>query len=468
MDKTKVSVIMPTHNHGKYIGEAIKSVVDQTYGDWELIVVDDCSKDNTNTEVIQFDDVRIKYILHKKNLGPAATRNTGIRASSGNIIAFLDADDMYHPEKLEVHVAFLEAHPEIDITYNSRFELNYSAKTIRGLVRPPLTVTLSDLVIGFPFATSDMVLRRERLFQAGLFDEGFVWSEELELNCKLAFMGCRFASVDRALNYRRFESGRVFKDLPIKSDSGIRGVEKIFADPRCPKDVLKLRSKAFANILLDYGLLALEQGDTSFGQKLVREVIQFDQDILVGKRCSFVLYLLKNSIADENLDHRAVLERMFSLLPTEMAYLTEQFDWAVAQGYILKGIRAIMWGRYRDGEMHFSRAINLNIEIDEIFLQELAYQLLSFEIEFGSEAAEKVLQNLVLYLKKLGSALKMGRFIGGYYINQAFRNYYNNRYSKVSRLVVKALKKDPRLLINRGVLSILLRSLFRNPLSRRI
>lgn len=462
MTVPKVSVIIPTYNHADYLAETIQSVLCQTYQNYELVVVDDASRDQTVQIINQFDDPRIKYIAHTKNRGPAATRNTGIQAASGEFIAFLDADDLFHPEKLEAHVAFRNKHPEVDVTYNSRFELNYSSKSIRGIVRPPLAVTLSDLVVGFPFTTSDMVLRREKLFQAGLFEESFVWSEELELNCKLAFIGCQFASVDRALNYRRFESGRRFKNLAAKCESAIQALEKIFADSRCPTGVLGLRPRAFANIYLDYGYLALEQDEILFGQELVRNALGLNQSLIMGEPCRLVISLLKNSIVDESLSHEIVLQTMLARLPREVMYLSKHYDWAVAQGYILKGIRAVIWNRLQDATTYFSQATQRKARLADIFLNELIYQLLSFEKEFGPESVDRVFRNLAPHLIKLSNRRSVSKLIGGYFVNRAFQAYRVGAYSQVPKIVIKALTNDPKYLINRGVMAILLRSTIRN------
>lgn len=101
----KVCVIMPCYNGEKFIGEAIESVLNQTYNNWELIIVDDGSTDNSK-EVIKryFNDNRIKYIAHKENRGIPAARNTGIKASKGEYIAFLDQDDIWLPEKLKEQI----------------------------------------------------------------------------------------------------------------------------------------------------------------------------------------------------------------------------------------------------------------------------------------------------------------------------------------------------------------------------
>lgn len=107
--KDLVSIIMPSYNTGKYIGESIRSVLAQTYKNWELIIVDDCSSDNTDAVVKEYlQDTRIRYLKNQRNSGAAVSRNYALREAQGKWVAFLDSDDTWHPEKLERQIRFME------------------------------------------------------------------------------------------------------------------------------------------------------------------------------------------------------------------------------------------------------------------------------------------------------------------------------------------------------------------------
>ena len=104
-----VSIIMPSYNTGAYIKETINSVVSQTYDNWELIIVDDCSTDNTDEVVRLFlNDQRIRYLKNEKNCGAAVSRNKALREARGKWIAFLDSDDLWMPDKLEKQLQFMD------------------------------------------------------------------------------------------------------------------------------------------------------------------------------------------------------------------------------------------------------------------------------------------------------------------------------------------------------------------------
>ena len=103
-----VSIITPSYNTAQYIEETIQSILAQTYTNWELIIVDDCSTDNTDEVVMTFTDNRIKYLKNEHNSGAAVSRNRALREAKGKWIAFLDSDDVWRPEKLEKQISFME------------------------------------------------------------------------------------------------------------------------------------------------------------------------------------------------------------------------------------------------------------------------------------------------------------------------------------------------------------------------
>ena len=130
-----VSIIMPSYNTGQYIGETIESVINQTYTNWELIIVDDCSDDDTDDVVKSYlGDKRIRYINNEKNSGAAISRNRALREAKGKWIAFLDSDDLWMPEKLEKQIEFMEKN-DYQFTYTDYSEINMNG------VRTDITIT---------------------------------------------------------------------------------------------------------------------------------------------------------------------------------------------------------------------------------------------------------------------------------------------------------------------------------------
>ena len=127
----KVSIITPSYNSEKYIAETIQSVLDQTYQDWEMIIVDDVSTDNSLQIIEQYAkrDSRLKVIRLKQNMGPAHARNRAIEEASGKYIAFLDSDDVWFPKKLEKQINFLTDYSLV-VTYSAYETIDGDSKYI--------------------------------------------------------------------------------------------------------------------------------------------------------------------------------------------------------------------------------------------------------------------------------------------------------------------------------------------------
>ncbi len=462
MSTLKVSVIIPAYNGADFLGETIQSVLEQTYPNFELIIVDDASPDHTAQVVRQFDDPRLEYIVHETNRGSGAARATGLQASSGQVIALLDQDDLFHPEKLQAHVALLEQRPDVGLTYNARFALNYSSKTIRDIWRPPRTMTLADLVLAFPLSPSDVMLRREWAFQFDKIGSSLSWcGGEIVRFGGLFMAGCKFACVDRALNFRRYHSGRIIKDLVGGCESEIYAQDKVFADPRCPPDVLALHDVAHKNLYLGWACRAFAQDETEIGQRFIREAARLQPSILEGTPSELLNALLMYCIEDESQNHETLLQRAFAQLPPGMTRLSEQAGWAAARGYLLKGARAIMWDRPQDGQRHFEQAARLGARLDESFLSTLTHHLLSYEAEFGAGPTRDILHALAPYLENLGGRAGVRRLNALYSVNRAFELYRTGEHARAQKMAMRAIVNDPKYLANRGVLAVLGRSILR-------
>ena len=117
-----VSVIIPTYNNAAYLVESVESVLNQSYRNIELIVVDDGSTDNTQAVLAGFGD-RLRYV-RKANGGPSSARNLGIQMARGQLIAFQDADDLWLPEKLALQVAYFHLHPEVGVVFTGSLRFN--------------------------------------------------------------------------------------------------------------------------------------------------------------------------------------------------------------------------------------------------------------------------------------------------------------------------------------------------------
>ncbi|HUZ93198.1 MAG TPA: glycosyltransferase family A protein [Candidatus Paceibacterota bacterium] len=206
MEKGLVSIIIPSYNTERYIKEAVDSALAQTYKPVEIIVVDDGSTDNTKQILEPYLKQNSIIYIYQQNGGLAAARNTGIRASRGEYIALLDADDIFMPEKIAKQAAYLEANPQCDISYcdlwhfwddepEKLLKLNYTyysgADVLPHLLEKSFIAPLSA------------VFRRSVFDRFGMFDEHFRRSEDLELWTRFAYGGANFCFLPEILGKLR-------------------------------------------------------------------------------------------------------------------------------------------------------------------------------------------------------------------------------------------------------------------------
>src|SRR4030042_3503317 len=116
MKNPKISVVIPAYNHQKYVGEAIQSVLDQTFQDFELIIINDGSTDHTEAEILKFKDERIRY-YSQENRGLSAPLNRGIELARGEYFNFLPSDDAFFPDKLEAQLRIFEKNPSLGLVF---------------------------------------------------------------------------------------------------------------------------------------------------------------------------------------------------------------------------------------------------------------------------------------------------------------------------------------------------------------
>ena len=182
----KVSVVMPAYNAEAYIGAAMESILSQSFGDFEFLILNDCSTDGTEAIIKSYDDPRIVYLKNEKNLGVAATLNKGLAAAQGEYIARMDADDFSLPQRFEKQVAYLDAHPEVAVlgTQVQFFSDRGDGEPFCYLGSPAQLKI--DLLFASAIAHPSVMLRRQVILDMGGYDRQFEGLEDYELWCRIS------------------------------------------------------------------------------------------------------------------------------------------------------------------------------------------------------------------------------------------------------------------------------------------
>ena len=206
-----ISVVIGVYNKKPHLAECLRSVFAQTCGDFELIIVDDASTDGSLAVIRQFQDPRIRLVVRERNSGlPAVPRNEAIRMARGEYLAFLDADDVWMPDKLARQTAFMKAHPEYPLTHTACMVMDAEGRDL--YVRnhgnyPPNGDCLAELLRKTFICLSTVMVRRDLLEKSGLFSEdpGLRYNsedQEFFLRCLNAGGGIGMPSGEILARYR--------------------------------------------------------------------------------------------------------------------------------------------------------------------------------------------------------------------------------------------------------------------------
>ena len=158
-----ISIIMPTYNCGKFIGRTIDSVINQTYSNWELIVVDDCSKDDTEKVLNKYKkDKRINYIKLEKNSGAAVARTESMKRAKGNYMAFLDSDDLWYPKKLEKQLKFMQDN-SYDFTCTAYEQIDEEDNKLNKVIKTKKKADYNRILLDCPVGNSTVMYNVDKL-----------------------------------------------------------------------------------------------------------------------------------------------------------------------------------------------------------------------------------------------------------------------------------------------------------------
>lgn len=236
----KVSVIIPVYGVEKYIAAALQSVLNQTYKNLEIFIIDDASTDKSIDICQHFADSRIK-IIHQANRGLAGARNTGIRHAQGEYLAFLDGDDVWLPQKLEKQIAHLENSPHVGVSFCRSAFIDETGKPLGTYQMPKLQDISTPYLLGRnPVGNGSAPVVRKEVFEAikfsdnlygavedFYFDEHFRQSEDMECWIRISIKtDWQIEGIPEALTLYRVNSGGLSANILKQLDSWERVIEK--------------------------------------------------------------------------------------------------------------------------------------------------------------------------------------------------------------------------------------------------
>lgn len=306
---TAVSVIIPAYNAETFIGEALASVLAQTAHDFEVIVIDDGSRDRTAQVVQSFPGVRC---VQQANAGVSAARNAGAQLAQGRYLAFLDADDLWHPDKLRQQLAAMQTHPEVALSRTPLGPRNWAAGTPSAQAQPPAFHFDDTLAISFLdpyFATSTVMVRADAFRQAGGFDTRLRIAEDVDLYLRVLATSPRVIVMDEALVFKRPVQGS------LGDDSAAGYVQLLAVYTRYLQDFPQLQAslgqdvidRAFLGLHLAHARSLLWAGERRAARQALRQAARFGLTLPMATTLlrSFVPETLKKQLSKLKAGHRA-------------------------------------------------------------------------------------------------------------------------------------------------------------------
>lgn len=247
MSSPLVSIIIPAYNAARTLEETVQSALSQTMSDFEIIIVDDGSSDNTSEVARSIKDERIR-VLTQPNGGVAAARNTGIRAAVGKYVALLDSDDLWVAHKLERQLEVLEADETVHAVQSGATFVNDSLEVISvRLCFPTKNALLETLLFqNLPNNMSTLVLARHKFDEMGYFDTELEILEEWDMAIKVARY-CNLVSLEEPLSLYRVHPGNRSRNLEIHIQPGLLVLSRLFGDPTLPSGIRAKKRLIYAH-----------------------------------------------------------------------------------------------------------------------------------------------------------------------------------------------------------------------------
>ena len=322
----RVSVIIPTYNRAHLVERAIDSVLTQDFADFEIIVVDDGSTDETPIKLSRYGDSRICY-LRKENGGLASARNAGIAQAHGEYIAFLDDDDTFLPTKLSLQAQLLDVRPEIGVVAGGwLFVDEASGRTTK--VFPwefQGNLDLKAWLFASLFPVHAALVRRQWLQEVGGFDQAFPRLEDWDLWLRLAYAGCPMRWSEALVCCYHFHETNMVRDAVSQKQWYLAVLDKFFGQDSLPIEIQEMRNAAYAWSYLSGSCLEYGAGAVDLAKQDMARAIHLDPTLMTRQESGLfdaVLGWARHPVIGP--DPIAFINVVLNNLPEEAAGLERQ------------------------------------------------------------------------------------------------------------------------------------------------
>jgi len=321
----KVSVIIPAYNQAKYLRDAIDSVLNQTFQDLELIIVDDGSTDETRDIVSSYNHNKITYI-YQENQGLSSARNTGIKSSNGSYLAFLDSDDLFLPNIIEDQIIALHNQPTLKVVLCGWNYIDEHGSVIISVIpweKYP-NPDLESLLIGMPYVPTGTLFRRDCFEGIGLFDETLTGGEDWDLFIRLASTNNLMAWTKGILCNYRIHSSNMTRD-PDRLTDKIRVLDNFFNSTNSKQVDQETKAMAYSTAFLQITNATYLAFDFERAKNFFSEAIKYNPNLL-SIDLPQLIETVKNWILDPRVYDRFLhLKNILNHLPVNLEFIKTEY-----------------------------------------------------------------------------------------------------------------------------------------------
>lgn len=334
MDQTpRVSVIIPTFNRSNYLHQAIASVLAQSFTNFEILVVDDGSTDDTVEILARFDDPRIKCI-HQENLGRSAARNRGLAQACGEYIALLDDDDLFLPDKLSIQVAYLDSHEEVGLVAGGAEIIDEDGcflSSWEGWKEQP-QLSLPACLYACPLVPCKVLFRQQWLDRLDYwFDPDMDRAEDTDLWIRLMVSGCKMAWTQRIVCAYRRHPHNSQQDMERIQRGYLLLLDKLYARPDLPLELTLEEPSIYAHYQILGACHAYAANQIAVGQTRLMRVAEIAPGTMEGDPPAIISSIAGVAQSDRVIaDPFKLIDVVFENLPPEMAKLQLYYRYALS------------------------------------------------------------------------------------------------------------------------------------------
>ena len=317
------TVIIPAYNQGHYLAQAVESVLAQTDPDFEVVVVDDGSTDDTAQVAQGFSDPRVRYV-YQENAGLSAARNAGIAHARGRYLTFLDSDDLFMPEKLALLVEALETESQAGLVAGQAIPIDEDGRLTGRAFDQPLPREGRQLLLGNPLHVGSVLLRRSWQEKVGLFDQSLRSYEDWDMWLRLALAGCPMRWVDKPVSKYRFHTAQMTRDGAQMTTATFSVLDNLFARSDLPATWREMRDLAYSRAYLRAAAQAYRAAEYEAGAEYLKLASALDTSLIEDNGAQLASIMTAWTDLPKISEPLHYLKSVYQHLPPELEALEQR------------------------------------------------------------------------------------------------------------------------------------------------